>query len=188
MDKVLLVAHGEKQRQLFEGLLKEQGLEAPYSAISSSEARKLLRQHDFALVIIISPLPEEYGVEVAKAAVETTAGVMVVVKNDVIDDMTERLQGEGIFVFSPGMGKKMFRQSVNLLLTLHQRLAATMPRQKQLEQKIEDIRIIDRAKCLLIQYEGMAEEEAHRLIEKQAMDQRITRREMAERVLKGYEL
>ena len=52
------------------------------------------------------------------------------------------------------------------------------------EQKIQDIRTIDRAKCLLIQYSGMSEEQAHRYLEKQAMDRRMTRREVAEEVLR----
>ena len=55
---------------------------------------------------------------------------------------------------------------------------------ERLEQKIQDIRTIDRAKCLLIQYSGMSEEQAHRYLEKQAMDRRMTRREVAEEVLR----
>ena len=57
----------------------------------------------------------------------------------------------------------------------------------KLTQKIEDVRIIDRAKCLLISYLKVNEQEAHRYIEKQAMDMRITRREVAEGILKTYE-
>ena len=43
---------------------------------------------------------------------------------------------------------------------------------------------MDRAKCVLIEYLKMTESEAHRFIEKQAMDMRITKREVAERILK----
>ena len=58
---------------------------------------------------------------------------------------------------------------------------------QNLEQKIEDIRIIDRAKCILISHLSMSEPEAHRYIEKQAMDMRLTRRKVAEQILKIYE-
>lgn len=57
----------------------------------------------------------------------------------------------------------------------------------QLKQKIEDIRIVDRAKCILISYLNMSEQEAHRYIEKQAMDLRTTRRAVAESLLRTYE-
>nr|WP_325247385.1 ANTAR domain-containing protein [uncultured Oscillibacter sp.] len=48
------------------------------------------------------------------------------------------------------------------------------------------MRLVNRAKWTLIQCLGMSEEEAHRYIEKQAMDNRISRREVAKRVLTTY--
>ena len=47
---------------------------------------------------------------------------------------------------------------------------------------------MDRAKCVLIQYLNMTETQAHRYIEKQAMDLRTTRRQIAEGILKTYEV
>ena len=55
-----------------------------------------------------------------------------------------------------------------------------------LEEKIEEIRLVNRAKWLLIECLGMTEPEAHRYIEKQSMDQRISKREAAEAVIKTY--
>ena len=57
----------------------------------------------------------------------------------------------------------------------------------KLQSKIEEIRLVDRAKCALIQYLSMTEEQAHHFIEKQAMDMRTTKREIAEGILKSYE-
>ena len=57
----------------------------------------------------------------------------------------------------------------------------------KLHQKIQEIRLVDRAKCTLIQDLHMTEQDAHRYIEKQAMDLRMTRREIAEEILKTYE-
>ena len=59
---------------------------------------------------------------------------------------------------------------------------------KKLTQKIDDIKIVDRAKCLLISHLNMTETNAHKYIEKKAMDVRISRREVAENILKTYEL
>ena len=39
----------------------------------------------------------------------------------------------------------------------------------KLKKKLEELRLVDRAKCMLIAYEGMSETQAHRHIEKQAM-------------------
>ena len=53
----------------------------------------------------------------------------------------------------------------------------------KLQSKIEEIRLVDRAKCALIQYLSMTEEQAHHFIEKQAMDRCVTRRTVAEEIL-----
>ncbi|MPN53777.1 hypothetical protein SDC9_201443 [bioreactor metagenome] len=47
--------------------------------------------------------------------------------------------------------------------------------------------MIDRAKMLLISHLAFSEAQAHRYIEKQAMDMRATKRAIAEEILKTYE-
>ena len=49
-----------------------------------------------------------------------------------------------------------------------------------------DIRIINRAKLLLVQHLQMTETEAHKYIEKQAMDRCVTKRAVAEQILSTY--
>ena len=57
----------------------------------------------------------------------------------------------------------------------------------KLQKKVDEIRLIARAKCMLIEHQNMTEPQAHRLIEKQAMDNRVTRKEIAKAILKQYE-
>ena len=52
--------------------------------------------------------------------------------------------------------------------------------------KIEEIRLVDRAKCALIQYLSFTEQQAHRHIEKQAMD--MYYKKVALGILKTYEI
>ena len=57
-----------------------------------------------------------------------------------------------------------------------------------LQEKMMDIRTVNRAKWLLIQQLRMTEDEAHYYIEKQAMDTRLSRREVAENIIRSYDL
>lgn len=45
---------------------------------------------------------------------------------------------------------------------------------------------VSRAKCLLISYCGMSEEDAHKYIERQAMDKRMSRLEIAQDIVRTY--
>ena len=55
-----------------------------------------------------------------------------------------------------------------------------------IEEKMEEIRIVNRAKWLLIRELKLEEPEAHRYIEKQAMDRCISKRIVAEEIIKTY--
>ena len=55
-----------------------------------------------------------------------------------------------------------------------------------IEEKMEEIRLVNRAKWLLIEQLRMTESEAHRYIEKQAMDRCVTKRSIAENIISMY--
>ena len=57
----------------------------------------------------------------------------------------------------------------------------------RLKKQIDDIRLINRAKYILMEYLSMTEAQAHRYLEKQAMDMRITKAEVAKSILSTYE-
>ena len=58
-------------------------------------------------------------------------------------------------------------------------------RTQSLEDKMAEIRVVNRAKWLLIDKQHMTESEAHRYIEKQAMDRGVKRRVIANEIIDG---
>ncbi len=52
---------------------------------------------------------------------------------------------------------------------------------------MEEIRLVNRAKWILIDVLGMSENDAHRYIEKQAMDRCVTKAEVARGIISTYE-
>lgn len=55
-----------------------------------------------------------------------------------------------------------------------------------IDEKMIEIRLVNKAKWLLISELSMSEPDAHRYIEKQAMDRCITKRTIAEEIIKTY--
>lgn len=80
----------------------------------------------------------------------------------------------------------MFK-SIKLLEATKHRLEGVRKENIKLQKKIEDIRTINRAKYVLMEYLSMSEPQSHRYLERQAMDQRITKVEVAKRILSTYE-
>ena len=53
----------------------------------------------------------------------------------------------------------------------------------RIQAKLAQVRLVSRAKCLLIERKGLTEAEAHRAIEKEAMDSRRDRGEVAQEII-----
>ncbi|MBC8585481.1 ANTAR domain-containing response regulator [Youxingia wuxianensis] len=187
MDSVLIASSSQKGGELLAGLLKAAGYTPKYTlAFSGSEARRALVDNDFDLVIINTPLSDEFGNELSTCASDTS-GVILIVKNEIADEVSSRVENYGVLVVAKPVGRAVFFQAVKLLNAAHQRLQGLKNENERLQSKIEEIRLVDRAKCALIQYLDMTEPQAHRYIEKQAMDMRTTKREIALGILSNYE-
>lgn len=73
------------------------------------------------------------------------------------------------------------------LLATAERLRTLRDKTSSLQQRLDDSRIVARAKLLLISRLGMSEGDAHRYIEKTAMDSCLPRRDVAEGIIRTYE-
>ena len=67
------------------------------------------------------------------------------------------------------------------------RLRELDKRNRQLMRKLENMQVICRAQCALVRDRDMTEAEAHRYIEQQAMDQRVTSRDVALDIIQMFE-
>jgi response regulator NasT len=83
---------------------------------------------------------------------------------------------------------QLFEQAVRVGLACRNRMLLYKTENEKLQKKYEELKIIDRAKCLLIEHMRITEEEAHRVLEKEAMDSRLPRVRVARQVLAKFEL
>jgi Response regulator with putative antiterminator output domain len=188
MKSVLIVSYSEKSVEIFTELLNAAGIHQIIFLRSCSEARRLLLEKDFDLVVINAPLKEETGENLSRhIAAKGVSQVMLLVKSEYFDAVAAACEDDGVLVIAKPVNKSVFWSALKLASSAQNRLMRAWDDNARLKQKIEDIRIVDRAKCVLISYMNMSEQEAHRYIEKQAMDMRSTKRAIAEGILKTYE-
>ena len=95
--------------------------------------------------------------------------------------------GAGAVVLTLPVQPVSLLQAIRVTSEMNAKLRALGSENERLRSELSDMKLIDRAKCALIEYLGMTEREAHRYIEKQSMDGRVSRRETALRILKIYE-
>ena len=189
MVSALLVSSSEKGREMLRELMRGVPEISPAVAASGAEARRLAAEVDYDLVVINAPLSDEFGHDLAvNVASQSAAGVVILVKNERADEVAARVETAGVFVIPKPVSRPFFFQAMRLVDVSHRRMLGLQRENRRLRTSIEEIRLIDRAKCALIQCLLMTEPQAHRYIEKQAMDLRCPKRQIAENILKTYEI
>ena len=147
----------------------------------------LFAENSYDFVIVNTPLPDDFGTRFALDVCEQSAtGVMLLVKAEHYPDISARVSRFGVFTLSKPTTSQMISQSLMLLSATRERLRRMEQKTASIEEKMEEIRIVNRAKWLLIEQLKMTEGEAHRYIEKQAMDRCISKRSVAESIISIY--
>ena len=123
MPGVLLVSSSEKGRDGLAALLREASITQIHMAGSGSQARRFLIQGQVSVVVINTPLSDEFGESFALFATEqTSASVIMLVKNEQADEVAHQVENEGILVVEKPMSKALFFQAVKLSLAAQRRM------------------------------------------------------------------
>jgi len=188
MKSALIVSNSEKDTALFTGFLKAASVQQISSSQSCDSARKLILKQDFDLIIVDSPLQDESGELFSRhAAASGVSQVIFLAESEAFDSVSAAFEDDGVLIIAKPVDKSLLWSALSLAKSVQSRVKKVQAENAQLKQKIEDLRIIDRAKWILISSMKMSEQEAHRYIEKQAMDMRSSRRTVSEGILKRYE-
>ncbi|MCR5080848.1 MAG: response regulator [Treponema sp.] len=150
---------------------------------SGGEARRLIVNRQFDILVINAPLPDEHGLSFATDYVDSSMGILLVCPPETYDALSADGEENGIIVLSSSNPPAFVYVAIKMISSMVKRLERLEKKNRTLQEKMEDIRIVNKAKWALIDKNKMNEAEAHKYIEKMAMDKRISRREVAEMIL-----
>ena len=182
--RALLVSSSEAQIQRISALLTRARI-VPFDHAGS--ARQALEQFDAGGidgVLIAEPIAGSSGRELA---LQLKKRHCMLAAPEHADTDAALLEQSGVLVLPNDAPESLIVQTIRLLTAVRIQLEQMQHKTEKLEAKVADIRIINRAKLLLVQHLQMTETEAHKYIEKQAMDTSMRRRTIAENIIRTYE-
>lgn len=165
--------------------LPESDFSPIHIAPTISSARRKTGDYSYDFVIINSPLSDDVGTRFA-IDVSSNSAVLLLANSDVYEEMNYRLSRHGVFTLAKPFSKAMIATAINWLSSAREIIRRTQKKSSSIEEKMEEIRIVNRAKWLLINELKMSEPEAHRYIEKQAMDRCVPKLTVANEIINTY--
>ena len=186
-NKALLVSKLSSAVNVLKGLLEENGYEVGGIVSDPISAAEYADDTVYDIVVINSPLEDGDGSDLALAvSSETVCGVIMIVPAEKASFIGKKVTDYGVVVVSKPINKTLFTQLLGVVRAAQKRYAGLTKENERLRSSLEESKIINRAKFLLMQHLALSEERAHKYIEKQAMDMRISKLEVAKQVLKTY--
>ena len=184
---ILLVSASEKFNQSLPEVFPVSQF-SPVNAVPSvSAARRAVSERDFDIVMVNSPLTDDTGIRFAIDAVNSyNTVVLFIAREDVYGEAFDRLSSNGVFLIQKPMSKTVFSEASKWLISARERLRKAESKTLSIEEKMNEIRLVNRAKWLLISELKMTEPDAHRYIEKQAMDRCVQKYRVAEEIIRTY--
>jgi len=184
---VLIVSASERFRNSLLSLLPE-GIYSPIvTAASVGEAERARNQREFDFIFINSPLPDDAGIRLSIDCCRSGGAVVVLFAAAALyDPVQARVAEHGVFVLPRPIPRDAILRGLNWMTAARERLRGYEKKVRPIEEKMEEIRLVNRAKWLLISELKMSEPDAHHYITHQAMDRCVPKRTVAEEIIKLY--
>lgn len=185
--KVLVAGANDKTFALLQTLLPGSSYDPLLRAGFAGEAKRMALDYAVDIAILNAPMRDEFGTQLALNLARDNVGVLLLVPGESFDGVRDQVEDEGVMALAKPLTRQTLEMGLHMITALRGKLLQMDRRNRALQEKMTDIRTINRAKWLLIEQLRMTESEAHYYIERQAMDTRLSRREVAENIIRSYD-
>ena len=149
-----------------------------------NEARRLATERTFN--IIIADSGDGYDTDFAINVADSYSTILLLVPNEHFDEISYRVEGYGILTITKPFEPFYLYNMMKIAIAVQYKVQVLSSQTTKLKVKMEEIKQVNRAKMLLMQNMNMSEQEAHRYIEKEAMDRGMKKIAISEEIIKTY--
>lgn len=187
IHSVLIVSASEKFQNALRTLLPESTYSPIVTVSSVGAAERTRNNQDFDFVFINPPLSDDAGIRFAIDCCRTGGTVVLLFAAAALyDQIQSRVEKHGVFVLPRPVQRDSVLWGLNWMTAARERLRSYEKKVQPIEEKMEEIRLVNRAKWLLICELKMSEPDAHHYITHQAMDRCCSKRTVAEEIIRLY--
>ena len=164
-------------------------IDSPDYEVSTATDGVTIRSIDitrFDFIFISVPLENENGLSLlAELRRKTDAHLFAIVREEAADAALKTLSPIGAYIVTKPVYKGALMQAIRFCETHAGSEVVFRKRIAELEKKNENDKLLNRAKLIVMTKEQLSEAEAHRRIQKLAMDLRVSQYEVAEDIING---
>ncbi len=149
-----------------------------------NEARRLTSERVYNIVLV--DYGDGAGVDFATDISDSFSTILLLTPQTLYEETSYRVEGYGIITVGTPFDQFIFYSMLKTAIAVRYKVQMLQSQTTKLKIKMEEIRLVNRAKMILMQTLKMTEPEAHRYIEKEAMNRGLRKTAVAEEIIKTY--
>lgn len=149
-----------------------------------NEARR--KTGEMVYNIIIVDFCDGEGTDFSIDISSSTSTILLLAPVHLFEDVSYRVEPYGVLTLTSPFDQFYFYNMIKVAIAVQYKVQVLSSQTTKLKEKMEEIRIVNRAKMLLMQNLNMTEQDAHRHIEKEAMDRCSKKIDIANQIIKTY--
>lgn len=149
-----------------------------------NEARRKAQERVYNIILV--DFADGEGVDFATDVADSSSTVLLMCPVQHFEQISYKVESYGVLTITAPFDQFYFYNMIKVAIAVQYKVQVLSSQTTKLKEKMEEIRVINRAKMLLMQHLNMSEQEAHRYIEKEAMDRCEKKTSIANQVIKTY--
>jgi two-component system, response regulator PdtaR len=185
----VLIAEDEALIRLdLKEMLQEEGFEVVAEVADGASAVRLTRELTPDLVILDVKMPVMDGIQAAEEIANERLAAILILTAFSQRDLVEKARRAGAMAYLvKPFQKHDLLPAVEIAAGRFREMSGLEREVDDLQGRLEARKLVERAKGLLQEHEGLGEADAFRFIQRQAMERRLTMRQVAEQVIERFD-
>jgi len=185
MNSVMIAVTNKEAAHKIKHVLSRAGYHVPEVCASGNEAIRRVRQTPPDILLINFEMHDVNGLEVAKIIGDgNLCSVILMIGNEQKGYALEAIGEHDITLLEKPLNKLAMLNTIDIVLQTRERMVNLSKKLDKAKEDLENRKVIEKAKGIMMRKNYISEGEAYRRIQKMSMDNRVSMREVAERICK----
>lgn len=185
--RICLALNQIEEMKKIKVFLTQQGFTVIDESTDGTSALRRIKILQPDLIIADADLPGINGIQLAEIAEQENIAPVIVITNSNTMDLWNNSNSGIIFLQRP-LTKSGLMQTVQLSLLSYRKITGLKEEIKKLKAQLEERKLIERAKGIIMEKYGLAESQAYRLLQKRSMDTGTPLCELAKAIILAHQL
>ena len=182
--RITVALHNAQAAEKIKYALQRDGYSVGEVCTSGSEALRRVRAGAPDILLINFDMPDTTGLETATiVGDENLCSVILLITSAQRDYCLDMIEDYDITLHLKPVNKTALLSTIDTVLQNRRRMNKLSKELFDLKKGMEERKLIERAKGILMKHKSISEGEAYRRIQKMSMDSRVSMRDIAQRII-----